>query len=226
MGGRLLTTDANGKAQIEVAAGEYIYLASHPDYSALQGKCKHGDQTTEVTIELQPKTLALYDVIFSIIDEAKKPIVGAKVEIGTETFTADAWGGFMFSCKEGRYQYTVSAEGYKSVEDAFLVEKKTQSITITLAKTETPTPPGAAIDQQLEGIAVMPNPFTSQFRIVNKALSDAKYELFNANGVVVSAGMLQGEETVVNTTNLGTGMYLLRITPAKGTAKTYRVIKQ
>jgi len=43
---------------------------------------------------------------------------------------------------------------------------------------------------------------------------------------VVSAGMLQGEETVVNTTNLGTGMYLLRITPAKGTAKTYRVIKQ
>ena len=226
VGGRLLTTDANGKTQIEVAAGEYVYLASHPDYSALQGKCKHGDQATEVTIELLPKTLALYDVIFSIIDEAKKPIVGAKVEIGTETFTADAWGGFMFSCKEGRYQYTVSAEGYKSVEDAFLVEKKTQGVTVTLKKAETPTPPGAAIDQQLEGIAVMPNPFTSQFRIVNKALSDAKYELFNVNGVVVSAGMLQGEETVVNTTNLGTGMYLLRITHAKGTAKTYRVIKQ
>ena len=85
--------------------------------------------------------------------------------------------------------------------------------------------PGAVEDAALESMVVAPNPFTSQLRISNPEGVEARYELVNTIGVVVRGGALQGVETVLNTENLNTGVYLLRL--LSGTSsKTLRVVKE
>ena len=85
--------------------------------------------------------------------------------------------------------------------------------------------PGAVEDAALESMVVSPNPFIRLLRLSNPEGVGARYELVNTNGVVVRDGALQGVETVLNTENLNTGVYLLRL--LSGTSsKTLRVVKE
>ncbi len=87
------------------------------------------------------------------------------------------------------------------------------------------TPPTAVEDVVFATVVVAPNPFTALLRITNGELS-GKYELFNAQGIVVSTGVLENTETRVNTAALATGVYLLRLTAANGATKTITVVKE
>jgi Ig-like domain-containing protein len=87
------------------------------------------------------------------------------------------------------------------------------------------TPPTAVEDVVFATVVVAPNPFTALLRITNGELS-GKYELFNAQGIVVSTGVLEKTETRVNTAALATGVYLLRLTAANGATKTITVVKE
>lgn len=84
---------------------------------------------------------------------------------------------------------------------------------------------GAVEDTLLAGIAVAPNPFTSQLRIQNPEELTARYELVNASGVVVRAGVLCEKELVVDTEALASGLYFVRIATQNGAQKVVRVIK-
>jgi len=50
--------------------------------------------------------------------------------------------------------------------------------------------------------------------------------LLNAQGVVVRSGNMDGREIVIETSDLTSGLYLLRLTAENGAVKTYRVVKQ
>ncbi len=87
------------------------------------------------------------------------------------------------------------------------------------------TKPTAVEDAVFANIVVAPNPFDSQLRIVSAELKGT-YTLSNAQGVVLLSGVLKDTETVITTTDLASGLYLLRLCSENGATKTYRVVKQ
>ena len=74
-------------------------------------------------------------------------------------------------------------------------------------------------------VKVYPNPFGDRLRITSGELRDATYALYNAQGVMVRTGELETDETFIGTTDLPSGMYLLRLTAENGATKVLRVIK-
>ena len=80
-------------------------------------------------------------------------------------------------------------------------------------------------DAVFANVVVAPNPFNNQLRIVNGDLR-GRCALYNAQGIVLASGVLEGAETRINTSSFPAGMYLLRLTADNGAVKTYRVVKQ
>ena len=80
-------------------------------------------------------------------------------------------------------------------------------------------------DAAFAGVVIAPNPFDNQLRITNDELR-GEYALLNAQGVVVRSGNMDGREIVIETSDLTSGLYLLRLTAENGAVKTYRVVKQ
>ena len=86
-------------------------------------------------------------------------------------------------------------------------------------------PATAVEDAVFASVVIAPNPFGNQLRIVNGELRGT-YTLLNVQGVVVRSGNMLGSEVVIETTDLTSGLYLLRLTAENGAVKTYRVVKQ
>ena len=86
-------------------------------------------------------------------------------------------------------------------------------------------PVTAVEDAVFASVVIAPNPFGNQLRIANYELR-GEYALYNAQGVVVRSGNMLGSEVVIETTDLTSGLYLLRLTAENGATKTYRVVKQ
>ena len=80
-------------------------------------------------------------------------------------------------------------------------------------------------DAVFANVVVAPNPFSAQLRIANGELC-GRYALYNAQGVVVTSGVLEGAETRINTSSFPAGIYLLRLSADNGAMQTYRVVKQ
>lgn len=77
--------------------------------------------------------------------------------------------------------------------------------------------PGAVDENVFAKVIVAPNPFTNHLRIAQyERLSDATYVLFDVHGRQVRSGLLEEGETILNTTDLPTGIYILRLQSAAG----------
>ena len=162
------------------------------------------DKSKEITLNFTPAEHVNKEVNVTV---APKEALTASVTDGKLTIKADK----PFD-KDTQVTVTVTSKVAPSVS---------ASCTVTLKYEK----PGAVEDAALESMVVAPNPFTSQLRISNPEGVEARYELVNTNGVVVRDGALQGVETVLNTENLNTGVYLLRL--LSGTSsKTLRVVKE
>ena len=86
--------------------------------------------------------------------------------------------------------------------------------------------PATAIeDAVFASVVIAPNPFGNQLRIVNGDLRGT-YALLNAQGVVVRTGNIAGSEVAIETSDLTSGLYLLRLTAENGTVKTITVVKE
>ncbi len=87
--------------------------------------------------------------------------------------------------------------------------------------------PNAVEDAVFADVRVMPNPFETNLRIVlggeNRGV---KYELINANGAVVRNGGIVANETLVETSELAAGVYILRLTSESGRTKSFKLIRK
>ena len=74
-------------------------------------------------------------------------------------------------------------------------------------------------------VSVSPNPFVNTLHLV---CSDVRgiYVLLNSQGIVVRHGTFDGNEIVIETDDLNSGLYLLHLSTDAGATKTYSVIKQ
>ena len=83
----------------------------------------------------------------------------------------------------------------------------------------------AVEDAIFANVLVAPNPFTTQLRLVCNGAT-GRYDLLNAQGVVVRSGNMDGNEVMIETTDLTSGLYLLRLTAENGATKTITVVKE
>lgn len=86
-------------------------------------------------------------------------------------------------------------------------------------------PPLALEDATLATIAVSPNPFSSQLRIINSEGIRGRYEFVSSTGVLLRSGVLEGKESVLETAGLPAGIYLVRIYGDNAMQKSVRVLK-
>ena len=112
-----------------------------------------------------------------------------------------------------------------AVGEAVITVKSKQDETIKSTSKVIVDPATGVEDAVFASVVIAPNPFGNQLRITNGELR-GEYALYNAQGVVVTSGVLAGAETRINTSSFPAGMYLLRLTADNGTMKTYRVVKQ
>lgn len=79
-------------------------------------------------------------------------------------------------------------------------------------------------DAPLQRIVITPNPFSNHLKVTTNGHS-GMYKLLNAQGIVVVAGRLGNVDTVINTSTLAAGLYLLQLTTDNGAIASYRVVK-
>ncbi|MGP1362935.1 MAG: S8 family serine peptidase [Bacteroides sp.] len=84
----------------------------------------------------------------------------------------------------------------------------------------------AVEDPLLTQIRVTPNPFDELLHIMGVSENGLTYRLLNAQGVVVIKGSLELGETVVETGQLESGLFLLQLTTPSGATMTIKVVKQ
>ena len=85
--------------------------------------------------------------------------------------------------------------------------------------------PNAVEDAVLASLSVAPNPFTAQLRILNPKGIVGRYEFVNQMGVVLRAGVINGNQTVVDTEALPAGLYFVRLAAQGGARRVARVVK-
>ena len=112
-----------------------------------------------------------------------------------------------------------------AVGEAIITVKSKQDETVKSTCKVVVESASAVEDAVFASVVIAPNPFGAQLCISNGDLH-GKYALYNAQGVVVTSGVLEGTETRINTSMLPAGMYLLRLSADNGVVKTYRVVKQ
>ena len=82
-------------------------------------------------------------------------------------------------------------------------------------------------DAVFANVVVAPNPFKEQLRITNhESRGEMAYELLNVNGQLVRSGSLQPTETVLETSDLAQGVYILRLSTNQDAVKTFRLVKE
>ena len=82
-------------------------------------------------------------------------------------------------------------------------------------------------DVVFANVVVAPNPFKEQLRITNyESRGEMAYELLNVNGQLARSGNLQPTETVVETSDLAQGVYILRLSTSQNAVKTFRLVKE
>ena len=157
-------------------------------------------------------------------DKGETPVEGAKLTIAKEERVSDAGGVITLLLLDGTYAYTVQKEGYKEATGNVTIAGSEQRIKVVLT-TITKEPEGIT-ENVWADLVVTPNPFDNHLRLSKYDVKDGHYELLNAQGVVVRTGALGNHETLLNTSELPSGMYLVRVTAKNGATKTYRVVKQ
>ena len=87
------------------------------------------------------------------------------------------------------------------------------------------TPNSVDNDSALAEVIVAPNPFMSLLRITGYEGREAHYEIVDIQGRAWGSGRLQSGETIIDTTELPAGIYLLRLLTQDETS-TLRILKE
>ena len=82
----------------------------------------------------------------------------------------------------------------------------------------------AVDDAVFANVQVAPNPFIAHLRLVCNGAT-GRYDLLNAQSIVVRSGNMAGNEVLIETTDLPSGLYLLRLTATNGATEVVMVVK-
>ncbi len=129
----VLYTDVNGYASFEAKKGEYTYMVVKEGYKTYLGEVEVIDQDISLEITLEEGDDPECVVTFNVMDVDDNPIEGATVIFDEENYKTDNEGKAVITDVEvGFYYYSVTKEGYLSVEDIVGVNKENFTVNVTL----------------------------------------------------------------------------------------------
>ena len=167
-------------------------------------------ESKEITLGFTPAEYVDNEVVVTVTPEGALTATAAD---GKLTLKADK----PFD-KETTVTVTVTSKVAPTVSNSCTVTLKPE-------KNNTPDNPNAVEDAVLASLSVAPNPFTAHLRILNPEGILARYEFVNQMGAVLRSGVINGNETVVDTAALPAGLYFVRLTAQGGARKTLKVYR-
>ena len=132
-GGQQQATDANGKANYRLPAGEYSYTVQHADYNAASGNFTvQGKTTVQVTLSGERT------ITFKVTDGVR-PLPTAEFTLldGNDVLPLAADGTATKRLAPGSYRYQASLLGYAEVRSSVAVTNRDTVVAIILRKTHT-----------------------------------------------------------------------------------------
>lgn len=166
------------------------------------------------TLELKEGEFEIISLIFEPSDNVDRSV----------TVSASPDGFVTVEEKDGKVKVTAVKDS-KGAEIS-VVAKSTKAELTTTCKVKVTAKTTAVEDAVLASVAVMPNPFTNQIRISIYEPQNTRYALLDAQGIEVRAGILESNDTLISTSDLPAGLYLVRISRENGATKTIRLIRQ
>ncbi|HEY1039500.1 MAG TPA: LamG-like jellyroll fold domain-containing protein, partial [Bacteroidia bacterium] len=100
--------------------------------------------------------------------------------------------------------------------DDFEVYNKELSLSEVVAMYNAGNPVGVEDVVVTKDLTVFPNPFTNEITIKNSANMEGKIELIDLEGKILLTSFINEETSIVNTSEINPGMYLLILTNAEG----------
>ena len=153
---------------------------------------------------------------------------GTEVASGTQ-YTVGTVVKIMAKANDAeKFEARVSANGtaltLSGDECTYTVVEGNNTINVSIVAKGSPEP-GAVSDAVFAGVVVAPNPFGAELRIMNNEAVEGRYELLTIQGMVVRAGVLE-PSTMVETSDLASGIYFVRFSATNGASKVVKVVKQ
>ena len=189
-----------------------------------------GDNAIKVAITKVVKATVTVEKVGEDKGTIAVTVDGTEVVSGNQYFVGVVISFKVTISDPAKYEAKVIANGkgikLTNGEGTYAIVEGNNAIKVVIASKSTPTPPPSAVeDVAFANVVVAPNPFANQLRIASYELR-GEYALYNAQGVMVASGVLEGSETHISTSSFPAGMYLLRLRVENGATKTYRVVKQ
>ncbi len=238
-----LTQAEHGTLAIEGYTTETLQRV--PENTVLTVLATHeaGYQLKHVLVNQQPlvgnKFTVTADTEVTAVFKKQTFAVTAQVKDGLGGFVALSGANNLAEVEAGTELtvVTMPAKGYVLAEvqvNGTALPKGTMTFTVTGKSTVTvlfekkedkASEPQAVEDALLAGIVVAPNPFTTQLRIVNPEGVAGHYEVVNLMGSVLRSGLLDTNEVVVDTEDLPSGLYFVRLEAQGNARKTVKLLK-
>ena len=134
-----LVTDAKGVASRKIRIGTYKAVVTVPTgYTADTTEYVLTKDDVNITFMLNKKVTEMATYTVTVVDSDGKPVEGAGVRIGTNSYTTSSDGKVSASLPKGTYSVAVGKTGYVGVTSQFETGKT--ELTITLQKSSEDSP--------------------------------------------------------------------------------------
>lgn len=198
----------------QIESGQYSYSITLDGFESIEGSVEVIDQDVMVNITM---LLATYNVLFEVKDQAGNVLENAIVTLGS---TSNEANDYAFSqIAPGEYAYGVSLEGFITSEGQVNVVNQDLVVTVTMLPINT-----SVISHTSLTIKMFPNPARTSISIT----SEEEIELiaiFDTMGRLLHKQSVGTNSTTVNTQELPSGVYLVRIDTRNGvTTRKLQVI--
>jgi len=202
----LTINTATAGSETAAACGSYTWATNNMTYTATGSytdvltNAAGCDSTVTLDLTIYANPTVTLDSIGTFCDDAADFSLSGGTPSGG-TYSGTGVSGGMFSASTAgvgvhtvSYSYT-NSDGCTGVGTMDVIVEDCSSI------------------DELSGttFTVYPNPVQEQFVIASNASTEAKFNLYDATGRIVLAGMLSGETTLVSLVQLAPGTYTLEI---------------
>ncbi|NHB67521.1 ELWxxDGT repeat protein [Perlabentimonas gracilis] len=159
-----------------------------------------------------------YQVTFKVINSSNGALAGVNIEINDETITTDEQGEASIMLSNGTYAYTLTAQGYESINGEVIIENEDSIISVSLI--------AVSVNYDQESKAnVYPNPFSNRL-VVNNAINAKRIIIVNIAGQqILSKENINNDQVFIDTSNLPNGVYLVRIIDNSGIQTVKKIVK-
>ncbi|MCB8994682.1 MAG: carboxypeptidase regulatory-like domain-containing protein [Bacteroidales bacterium] len=173
------TTDASGMAVFnDRVNGSYDYTVTAAGYQSVASSVSVSDADANENVSMSEMT---YTLTFTVTD-GSNPIMGATITIGSTSISTDASGMAKFEgLSNGSYDYTVTADGFLTINSSVVVNAGDKSESLTMAST---LGIGNYSDIKLRAY---PNPTNGLFSLEfsNKQASVCRIQVINMRGSIL-----------------------------------------